>query len=65
MRLADAPSWDAFARHFKKLHINIHTYIYGSKTHRRAKVKGDTFSYLQVLVGFQGPDGGVSEFDVK
>lgn len=33
--------------------------------HRRTKVAGDSSSYLQVLVGFQGPDGGVSEFDVK
>lgn len=38
---------------------------YGCKTHRSSKVDGDSSSYLQVLVGFQGPDGGVSEFDVK
>lgn len=35
------------------------------KSHINAKVAGDNSSYLQVLVGFQGPDGGVSEFDVK
>lgn len=39
--------------------------IYGCKAHRSSKVAGDSSSYLQVLVGFQGPDGGVSEFDVK
>lgn len=38
---------------------------YGCKTHRSTEVDGDSSSYLQVLVGFQGPDGGVSEFDVK
>ena len=39
------------------------------KTHthtqtRDPKFKASVPSYLQVLVGFEGPDGGVSEFDV-
>lgn len=52
-----ANTWYAFERHFGGK--------YGCKTHRSSKVASDSSSYLQVLVGFQGPDGGVSEFDMK
>lgn len=35
------------------------------KRHTNSKVgEPDKLSYLQVLVGFEGPDGGVSELDV-
>lgn len=35
------------------------------KRHTSSKVgESDKLSHLQVLVGFEGPDGGVSELDV-
>lgn len=37
---------------------------YRCKTQRRHKVGAGSSSYLEVLVGLEGPDGGVSEFDV-
>lgn len=35
-----------------------------NKSHSSFKVKAGVLAYLQVLEGFQGPDGRVSEFDV-